>query len=171
MTSRGVIFCARVSSSKGPLQWRRNKRTASTGLSTSSASARNHGRTPAAARWKPPPARCAICAWRKSPRWTCGWRTARFWRFAPASRCRSSTKPDAFASFPRKRESIVTARAELYDLWLWVPAFAGTTRSHGARVELAALAEAPEVSRHDRRDRFRHDAERFQRAAVALGVV
>jgi hypothetical protein len=38
---------------------------------------------------------------------------------------------DLFASspsFPRKRESIIAIRAILLDLWLWVPAFAATTK-------------------------------------------
>ena len=37
--------------------------------------------------------------------------------------------------------------------------------------ELAGLAEAPEIGRHDRLDRCRLDAERLERAAFALGGV
>ena len=40
-------------------------------------------------------------------------------------------------------------------------------RSRYAAAELAGLAEAPEIGRHDGADRFRRDAEPFERAAVA----
>ena len=77
---------------------------------------------------------------------------------------------------PAKREarepgSITTALTISLDLCLWIPGLPSVARDDSRalrplRAELAGLAEAPEIARHDRFHGGGLDAERGQRAAL-----
>src|SRR3569623_684151 len=76
----------------------------------------------------------------------------------------------SFPVSPRDFYRAVFRRRALPDMF---PACGGAWRKSlcGAALELAGLAEAPQVGRHDRLDRLRHDADARQRPLLGDRLV